>query len=67
MKLKYLLITSALLLVGLGCTPPPKTADKLSVKTEFTADERAEWQSIAQWPELCDEDFKIGSDSVLGD
>jgi len=68
MKLKHFLFVLGILFVGAGCAPLDTTDSpkEISVKTDFTAEDRLKWKRIAQWPDLCDEDFKIGSDAGLG-
>ena len=71
MKLQTILITLGFLFLGAGCAPqvntyetPPKSKE-VFIKTDFTAANRAEWKQNAQWSDLCDEDFKIGSNAGL--
>lgn len=72
MKLQNFLIILGVLFLGAGCTPRIDTLEtapeskEVTAKTDFTADDRAEWKKIVQWSDLCDEDFKIGSDAGLG-
>ena len=68
--LKSSLLVAAIWLVGAGCANAPETNRNTdytpTLKQDFTVEERAEWREIAQWPELCDEDFRIGAEAGLG-
>lgn len=65
---KTSLLVALFLTVGGGCktTKDEVTIFEPSVRFEFSPNERNEWRQIAQWSELCDEDFRIGADAGVG-
>lgn len=68
--LRTSLLVAAIWLVGAGCANAPETNRNTgytpTLKQDFTVEERAEWREIAQWSDLCEEDFGIGAEAGLG-
>lgn len=54
-----------MIVLGAGCAPakPPFTPQ---VKSDFSAEDRAQWRELAKWPDQCEEEFAFGADDGVG-